>query len=77
MKTVWIYTDTSKQVGDADHLKVFESPSVFRRWKETNNAQGSAFEYVVIESGTVGMIRSLCPDLAGPDRPQLVGHEGG
>jgi hypothetical protein len=21
--TVWIYTDTSKQVGDKDHLKVF------------------------------------------------------
>jgi hypothetical protein len=23
MKTVWIYVDTSKDVGDLDHLKVF------------------------------------------------------
>ena len=37
MKTVWIYTDTSKQVGVADHLHVFENPSVFERWKETSS----------------------------------------
>jgi hypothetical protein len=61
VRTVWIYTDTSKQVGDVDHLKVFESPSVFYRWKETNDPQGIAFEYVVIESGTVGMIRKPLP----------------
>ena len=75
MKTVWIYTDTSKQVGDVDRLKVFESPSVFYRWKETNDAQGIAFEHVVIESGTVGISASRPPDP--PGRPQLVGHEGG
>jgi hypothetical protein len=23
MKTVWVYVDTSKEVGDIDHLKVF------------------------------------------------------
>jgi hypothetical protein len=23
MKTVWIYVDTSKQVGDPEHIKVF------------------------------------------------------
>jgi hypothetical protein len=23
MNTVWIYVDTSKEVGDVDHLKVF------------------------------------------------------
>ena len=23
MKTVWVYVDTSKNVGDVDHLKVF------------------------------------------------------
>jgi hypothetical protein len=25
MKTVWIYVDTSKQVGDQEHLKVFDA----------------------------------------------------
>jgi hypothetical protein len=30
MTTVWIYVDTSKQVGDRDHLKVFESEAAER-----------------------------------------------
>jgi hypothetical protein len=61
MKTVWIYTDTSKQVGDADHLKVFESPGVFERWKETNDPEGAAFEYVVIGNDLTGMVRRPLP----------------
>ena len=28
MTTVWIYVDTSKEVGDIDHLKVFATPSL-------------------------------------------------
>jgi len=30
--TVWIYVDTSKQVGDKDHLKVFESEDAANAW---------------------------------------------
>ena len=32
--TVWIYVDTSKQVGDKDHLKVFATRSL---WPSLNN----------------------------------------
>jgi hypothetical protein len=28
MSTVWIYLDTSKEVGDVDHLKVFATTAV-------------------------------------------------
>jgi hypothetical protein len=34
MSTVWIYTDTSKQVGDVDQLKVFDTAEAFDRWKD-------------------------------------------
>jgi hypothetical protein len=34
MKTVWIYIDTSIEVGDADHLKVFANPEAADRWLE-------------------------------------------
>jgi hypothetical protein len=54
MKTVWIYAD--KTVGDAN-LKVFESPGVFERWKETNDPDAVAIEYVVIEAGNVNRFR--------------------
>jgi hypothetical protein len=30
--TVWIYVDTSKQVGDVDHVKVFASEEAAERW---------------------------------------------
>jgi hypothetical protein len=30
--TVWSYVDTSKQVGDVDHLKVFASEDAANRW---------------------------------------------
>jgi hypothetical protein len=54
MRTVWIYTD--KPVGE-DNLKVFESPGVFERWKETNDPDAVATEYVVIEAGNVNRFR--------------------
>ncbi|MGY4287752.1 hypothetical protein ACVWXO_006972 [Bradyrhizobium sp. LM2.7] len=37
MKTVWIYVDTSKQVRDVDHLKVFASPGLADEWLEENS----------------------------------------
>jgi hypothetical protein len=48
MKTVWIYVDTSKQVGDVDHLKVFANPVLADEWFEENDPEGVAFEYEVI-----------------------------
>jgi hypothetical protein len=30
--TVWIYVDTSKQVGDPDHLKVFANEGEANAW---------------------------------------------
>jgi hypothetical protein len=49
MNTVWIYTDTSKQVGDRDHLKVFASSDAADEWFEQNDPEGVAFEYEVLE----------------------------
>ncbi len=47
--TVLIYVDTTKQVGDKDHLKVFASPDAAETWLEENDPEGVAFEYEVIE----------------------------
>lgn len=57
MRTVWIYTDTSKQVGDVGQLIVFESPGIFERWKQTNDPQAQAFECLVIRDDLRGMSR--------------------
>jgi len=46
--TVWIYVDTSKQVGDPDHLKVSENADAAEAWIAENDPEGVAFEYPVI-----------------------------
>ncbi|MCK1638550.1 hypothetical protein IVA95_13305 [Bradyrhizobium sp. 157] len=48
MKTVWIYVDTSKQVGDRDHLKVFANSDLADEWFLVNDPEGAVFEYEVI-----------------------------
>ena len=48
--TVWAYVDTSKQVGDHDHLKVFANADAAETWFAENDPEGVAFEYEVIES---------------------------
>jgi len=48
MKTVWIYVDTKKQVGDRDHLKVFANPDLADEWFLVNDPEGVVFEYEVI-----------------------------
>jgi hypothetical protein len=48
MKTVWIYVDTGKQVGDRDHLKVFANSDLADEWFLVNNPEGVVFEYEVI-----------------------------
>ena len=47
--TVLIYVNTSKQVGDSDHLKVFADPVAAETWLEENDPGGMAFEYEVLE----------------------------
>ena len=47
--TVLIYMDTSKQVGDREHLKVFANAEAAEAWFAENDLEGVAFEYVVIE----------------------------
>jgi hypothetical protein len=46
---VLIYVNTSKQVGDAEHLKVFANADVAETWLEENDPEGVAFEYEVLE----------------------------
>ena len=46
--TVFIYVDTSKEVGDPDHLKVFANADAADTWLEENEPEGVAFEYEVI-----------------------------
>jgi hypothetical protein len=41
--------DTSKQVGDRDHLKVFANQDAAETWFEKNDPEGVAFEYEVLE----------------------------
>jgi hypothetical protein len=47
--TVLIYVNTSKQVGDAEHLKVFATLQVAETWLQENDPEGVAFEYEVLE----------------------------
>jgi hypothetical protein len=49
LTTVWIYVDTSKDVGDVDHLKVFASADAADKWFEDNDPEGVVFEYEVLE----------------------------
>src|SRR3954462_5478046 len=45
--TVWIYVDTSKQVGDKDHPKVFADEDVAGAWFADHDSEGVAFEYEI------------------------------
>jgi hypothetical protein len=49
MNTVWIYTDTSKQVGDRDHLKVLRTAMLPMHGLSRTTPEGVAFEYEVPE----------------------------
>jgi hypothetical protein len=49
MKTVLIYVNTAKEVGDVDHLKVFANEEAAERWFQENDLEGVAFEYEVLE----------------------------
>ena len=47
--TVFLYVSTSKQVGDADHVKVFANADAAEKWFEENDPEGVAFEYEVLK----------------------------
>jgi hypothetical protein len=49
MKTVLIYVNTSKEVGDVDHLKVFANEEAMEKWFEENDPEDVAFQYEVLE----------------------------
>jgi hypothetical protein len=40
---------TSKQVGDADHIRVFANQDAAETWFEENDPEGVAFEYEILE----------------------------
>jgi hypothetical protein len=77
MKTVWIYVDTSKQVGDVDHLKVFESPDLADEWLEENDPEGVVhiMEYRGIDYTAVqGVGRQLWKWAVSIDAKPLTGQ---
>jgi hypothetical protein len=47
--TVFVYVNTSKQVGDPEHVKVFATADAAEIWFAENDPEGVAFEYEVLE----------------------------
>jgi hypothetical protein len=47
MKTVWVYVNTAKELGDVDHVKVFANEDAANKWFEEKDPEGVAFEYPV------------------------------
>jgi hypothetical protein len=47
--TVFVYVNTSKQVGDPEHVKVFATADAAKIWFAENDPEGVAFEYEVLE----------------------------
>jgi hypothetical protein len=47
--TVFVHVNTSKQVGDPDHIKVFANQDAAETWFEENDPESVAFEYPVRE----------------------------
>jgi hypothetical protein len=45
MMTVWIYIDTSKQVGDPEHAKVFADANAADEWFKAHRSPGRRGEY--------------------------------
>jgi hypothetical protein len=47
--SVFVYVNTSRHVGDPEHLKVFATADAAEKWLEENDPEGMAFEYEVLE----------------------------
>jgi hypothetical protein len=54
INTVWIYVDTSKEVGDKDHLKVFTSEEAANAWFAERDPEVVAFENEPLTRGSLG-----------------------
>ena len=52
--TVLVYINTSKQVGDAEHIKVFASEDAAAVWLEESDPESVAFEYEVLVRHVLG-----------------------
>ena len=52
--TVLIYVDTSKQVGDPDHIEVFANQDAADTWFAENDPEGVAFEYEILVQQALG-----------------------
>jgi hypothetical protein len=48
-KTVWVYVDTSKVVGDTGQSKVLASLELAKAWFTENDPEGVAFKYSLID----------------------------
>jgi hypothetical protein len=46
--TVFVYVDTSKQVADPDHLKVYANADAADEWFKDNDPEGVVFGYELI-----------------------------
>jgi hypothetical protein len=46
--SVFVCVNTSKQVGDSDHLEVFANRDAADAWLAENDPEGVAFEYEVL-----------------------------
>ena len=44
-----MYVNTSKQVGDPEHLNVFANAQAAATWFAENDPEGVAFEYEVLK----------------------------
>ena len=62
--TVLIYVDTSKQVGDKDHLKVFANEDAMETWLAEHDPEDVAFGYQRL--GVTGASLSVSPTGRGP-----------
>ena len=47
--TVFVYVNTSKQIGDKDHVTLFANVDAAEKWFKENYPEGVAFEYEVLE----------------------------
>jgi len=76
MTTVFVYVNTSKHVGDPDHLKVFANVDAAKKWFKENDPEGFAFGYEVLGDET--RPRSYCPVCGAlidmRDLAQLLAH---
>jgi hypothetical protein len=64
--TVFVYVNTSKQVGDAEHVKVFATTDAAEKWFEENDPEGRClrisgdWNYYRLEESEIGF-RSPAP----------------